>query len=71
MKKLFYIVLVGIVTTIAVAACSQDEPYTEEPESTTRTTIWLGDTTGGDSGKVRIGNVVIDTVWAGETHIYF
>ena len=68
---MFYISLVGIVNTIAVAACCQDDSYTEEPESLTRTTIWLGDTTGSDSGKVRIGNVVIDTVWAGETHLYF
>ena len=31
----------------------------------------LNDSTENDSGKVRNGDVVIDTTWNGETHIYF
>lgn len=64
MKKLFYIVFVGMVTTMACGAFEKEEPVLEN--SITRGAT--GDSTGGGSLSITI---TIDTAWAGDTTIYF
>ena len=64
MKKLFYIVLVGMVLTMACGACEKEDPLLEN--GITRGAA--GDSAGGGGLSITI---TIDTAWAGDTTIYF
>jgi hypothetical protein len=49
--------------------CScERESITPEADSLTRT---AADSTANDDGLLHIGNIAIDTTWAGETHINY
>ena len=64
MRKLFYIVLIGIVITMACGACEKEDPILEN--GITRGAA--GDSSGGGGLSITI---TIDTAWAGDTTIYF
>ena len=71
MKKIF--LFIGFVAVASFFSCSQDEPEDVriQMEDVRSRGTSLNDSTENDSGKVRIGDVVLDTTWNGETHIYF
>ena len=73
MRKGLYIVLAVLTVSIAFGACGKEEAeVVNEPDVTYSSRgASLNDSTESDSGKVRIGDVVIDTTWNGETHIFF
>lgn len=73
MRKGLYIVLAVLTVAIAFGACGKEEvDAVNEPDVTANSRgAGMNDSTESDSGKVRIGDIVIDTAWAGETHIYF
>ena len=64
MKKLFYLVFLGIVVTMACGACEKEDPLLENGITRGAT----GDSTGGGNLSIII---TIDTAWAGDTTIYF
>ena len=69
MKKL--LVLIAVCGVATILSCSKDEATTiNEPDALTRN-AGVGDSADTDSGKIRIGDLVIDTTWNGETHINF
>ena len=65
--KGFGILMIAACLFTAVA-CSKED--TTEENALTRG-ISKMDSSYLDSGKVRYGDVVIDTTWAGETHLEF
>ena len=69
MRKL--LVLIAVCGVATILSCSKDEVEPlNEPEALTRN-AGISDSAETDSGKVRIGDVVIDTTWNRETHISF
>ena len=60
-----FMIAVCLMTAIS---CSREEVIDEV--SSTRSAS-RSDSTDLDSGKIRIGDVVIDTAWAGDTIIYY
>lgn len=69
MKKLY--VLIAVCGVAIILSCSKEEATSlSEPEALTRN-AGFSDSDEADSGKVRMGDVVIDTAWNGETHINF
>ena len=61
--------LVMMVGLAVMLSCEREYNPVDE-NATTRGTN-LNDTVDLDSGKVRIGDVVIDTTWNGETQVNF
>ena len=68
--KGFGILMITACLFTVVACSKEDATSLNEPEAMTRN-AGIGDSSETDSGKVRIGDVVIDTTWNGETHINF
>lgn len=60
-----FMIAVCLMTAIS---CSREEVINED--YTTRSAS-RSDSTDLDSGKIRIGDVVIDTAWTGDTIIYY
>lgn len=63
MKSTRYIILIGFVCGLLIAACGKDEPATED-DAVTRGTGVQDSTKGG-------GGIKLDTTWRGDTTIYF
>ena len=61
--------LVIMVGFVAFLSCERENSPMED-NATTRGAA-KNDSIESDSGKVRYGDVVIDTTWNGETHINF
>ena len=62
-----FLFLCLILPTPLLCSCER-ESITSEADSLTRT---AADTTANDDGLLHIGNIAIDTAWAGETHINY
>lgn len=67
--KAVFVILVMAAGLTAILSCERENNPLDENAATRGTS--LIDSVDSDSGKVRYGNVVVDTSWNGETHINF
>lgn len=69
MKKL--LILIAVCGVVTILSCSKEDATPLGETNATTRNAGIGDSAETDSGKVRIGDIVIDTTWNGETHINF